>query len=61
MSWEDAFLLLYDAGNFDDMSILSTAGTIIDGITFNHILEHILNNLVVISDFHYNKIGIISK
>ncbi|RZJ82805.1 MAG: hypothetical protein EOO20_23945, partial [Chryseobacterium sp.] len=50
LSWEDALLLLYDAANFDEKSILSTARSVKDDIIFNHILEHILNNFVAKND-----------
>ncbi len=50
LSWEDALLLLYDAANFDEKSIFSTSCSVKDDIIFNHILEHILNNLVAKND-----------
>lgn len=49
--WLDAILYLYDFANYDEDEILKSAGKIVnDDIIFNHILKHIITNLVIEDD-----------
>lgn len=43
-------MLLYDAANFNEEDILSSAKHIKDDIIFNHILEHVISNLTAKND-----------
>jgi hypothetical protein len=50
--WLDVILLLYDFANYDDNQILESAQKINDNATFNHILQHIISNCVVIENIY---------
>ena len=50
LDWEKALMLLYDAANFNEEDILSSAKNIKDDIIFNHLLEHVISNLAAKND-----------
>ena len=51
LAWKNAILVLYDFANYTEIQMLESAMRIVnDNIIFNHILEHIITNLVVMND-----------
>lgn len=46
LNWETALLFLYDFADYTESEILSSAVSITDDIIFNHVLQHIISNLV---------------
>lgn len=46
LSWESAILFLYDSINLTEEEILTSAQNIQDKIIFNHIIDHIICNLL---------------
>lgn len=46
LNWEKALLFFYDFANYTESEILSSAERIEDDIIFNHVLQHIVSNLV---------------
>jgi len=50
LDWEKALMLLYYIANYNESDMLLSAKNISDDIIFNHILEHIISNLVAKKD-----------
>jgi hypothetical protein len=51
LSWKSALLSLFDFANYDENTMLEFAKKIVnDNIIFNHVLEHIITNCVVLGD-----------
>jgi hypothetical protein len=50
LDWEDALLMLFDWANLDEDAIFGYAQKIEDAIIYNHVLKHIIENLVRLSD-----------
>jgi len=51
LDWLDAILILYEFANYTEYQMLESAKMIVnDNIIFNHIIEHIVTNLVVMND-----------
>jgi hypothetical protein len=46
LNWEKALLFFYDFADYTEPEILSSAESIQDDIIFNHVLQHIISNLV---------------
>jgi len=51
LEWKDALLVLFDFANYDETKMLGFAKKIVnDNIIFNHILKHIISNLVTMEN-----------
>jgi hypothetical protein len=50
LDWEDALLMLFDWANLDEDAMFGYAQKIERAIIYNHVLEHIIRNLVRLSD-----------
>jgi hypothetical protein len=50
LDWKDALLMLFDWANLDEDAMFGYAEKIEDAIIYNHVLKHIIENLVRLSD-----------
>ena len=52
LTWESVLLILFDFGNYNEPEILELALKVNDAIIFNHLLKHIIANLLIQDKIH---------